>query len=139
LSLQTGLVSPQFHCSYDDLFEMTTGTQARSIPKSQWQYKVGFVKEPNKPTIMRAKHEVGNIPFNAEVIPPIVLKQSYEGGYEGDMDHAEINEDDNDSADEEEETSIEDDTPAEQNVRPSPGEGEYVTRSGRISRPPERL
>jgi hypothetical protein len=28
LSLQTGLVSPQFHCSYDDLFETTTGTQA---------------------------------------------------------------------------------------------------------------
>ena len=55
LSLQTGLVSPQFHCSYDDLFETTTGTQARSIPKSQWQYKVGFVKEPNKPTIMRAE------------------------------------------------------------------------------------
>jgi hypothetical protein len=62
LSLQTGLVSPQFHCSYDDLFETTTGTQARSIPKSQWQYKVGFVKEPNKPTIMRAEQEVGHGP-----------------------------------------------------------------------------
>ena len=139
LSLQTGLVSPQFHCSYDDLFETTTGTQARSIPKSQWQYKVGFVKEPNKPTIMRAEQEVGNIPFNAEVIPPIVLTHPYEGGYEGDMDNAEINEEDNDSADEEDETSIADDAPAEQNVTPSPGEGEYVTRSGRISRPPERL
>ncbi len=71
MSLQTGLVSPQFHCSYDDLFETTTGTQARSIPKSQCQYKVGFVKEPNKQTIIRAEQEVGNIPFNAEVIPPI--------------------------------------------------------------------
>jgi hypothetical protein len=36
LSLQTGLVSPHFHCSYDDLFQTTTGTQARSKPKSQW-------------------------------------------------------------------------------------------------------
>ncbi len=79
MSLQTGLVSPQFHCSYDDLFETTTGTQARSIPKSQWQYKVGFVNEPIKPTIMRVEQEVGNIPFNAEVIPPIVLTQPYEG------------------------------------------------------------
>jgi hypothetical protein len=33
--LQTGLVSPQYHCSYNDLFEKTTGTQARSIPTSQ--------------------------------------------------------------------------------------------------------
>jgi hypothetical protein len=88
---------------------------------------------------MRAEQEVGNIPFNVEVIPPIVLTQPYEGGYEGDMDHAEIHEDDIDSADEEEETTNTDDTPAEQNATPSPGEGEYVTRSGRISRPPERL
>ncbi len=86
---------------------------------------------------MRAGQEVGSIPFNAEVIPPIVLTQPYEGGYEGDMDQAEINEDDIDSADVEDETSITDDTPAEQNDTPSPGEGEYVTRSGRISRPPE--
>jgi hypothetical protein len=26
LNLQTGLVSPQYHCQYDDLFETTTGT-----------------------------------------------------------------------------------------------------------------
>jgi hypothetical protein len=55
------------------------------------------------------------------------------------MEHAEINKEDIDSAEKEDETSITDDTPAEQNVTPSPGEGEYVTRSGRISRPPERL
>jgi hypothetical protein len=36
---------------------------------------------------MRAEQEVGNIPFNAEIIPPIVLTQPYEG----DMDNAEIN------------------------------------------------
>jgi hypothetical protein len=32
ISLQTGLVSPLYHCQYDDLFETTTRTQARSIP-----------------------------------------------------------------------------------------------------------
>jgi hypothetical protein len=62
---------------------------------------------------MRAEQEDGNIPFNAEVIPPIVLTQPYEAGYEGDMDHVEINEDDIDSAEEEDETSTTDDTPAE--------------------------
>jgi hypothetical protein len=41
LNLETGLVSPQYHCQYDDLFETITGTQARSIPTSQWHYKAG--------------------------------------------------------------------------------------------------
>jgi hypothetical protein len=113
------------------LFETTTGTQARSIPKSKWQCKVGFAKEPNKPNIIRAEQEVGNIPFNTEVIPPNVLTQLYEGGYEGDNDHSEHNEDGVESAEEEDKTSIADDSPEEQNVTPSPGVEEYVTRSGR--------
>jgi hypothetical protein len=33
---------------------------------------------------------ITSIPFNAEVIPPIVLTQPYEGGYEGDIDNAGI-------------------------------------------------
>jgi hypothetical protein len=45
LNLQTGLVSPQYNCQYDDLFETTTCTQARSIPTSQWQYKSGLTEE----------------------------------------------------------------------------------------------
>jgi len=45
LNLQTGLVSPQYHGQYDDSFETTTGTQARSIPTSQWQYKAGLTNE----------------------------------------------------------------------------------------------
>jgi hypothetical protein len=45
LNLQTGLVSPQYQCQYDDLFETTTGTQARSVPTSQWQYKAGLTNE----------------------------------------------------------------------------------------------
>jgi len=51
LNLQTGLVSPQYYCSYDDLFETITGTQGRSIPISQWQFKAGFTSEKPKPDI----------------------------------------------------------------------------------------
>jgi hypothetical protein len=40
LNIETGLVSPQYHCTYDDLFETATRTQAR--PKSKWQHKAGF-------------------------------------------------------------------------------------------------
>ena len=42
LSLTTGLVSPQFHCSYDDLFETTTSKQAPFLLKSLWQCKTYF-------------------------------------------------------------------------------------------------
>jgi hypothetical protein len=48
LNLQAGLVSPQYHCIYDDLFETTTGTQSRSIPSSQWQYKAGITMDKPK-------------------------------------------------------------------------------------------
>jgi hypothetical protein len=139
LSLQTGLVSPQFHCSYDDLFKTTTGTQARSIPKSLWQYKVGFTREPNKPTDKGIEQEMGNIPFNTAVVPPIVLTQPYEAGYEGDRDYPEQKEDDMESVEEDDKESKHDQTPTENPDTTSPVEGEYVTRSGRISRPPEKL
>jgi len=45
LNLQTGLVSPQYHCQYNYLFETMMGTQARSIPTSQWQYKAGLTSD----------------------------------------------------------------------------------------------
>jgi hypothetical protein len=40
------------------LFETTTGTQARSIPKSQWQYKTGFIKEPRYSTTINNEKEL---------------------------------------------------------------------------------
>jgi len=42
LSLTTGLVSLQFHCSYDDLFETSTSSQAPFLLKSLWQCKTYF-------------------------------------------------------------------------------------------------
>jgi hypothetical protein len=55
------------------------------------------------------------------------------------MDYHEQNEDDMESVEEDDEESIQDQTPTENQDTPSPAEGEYITRSGRISRPPERL
>jgi hypothetical protein len=88
------------------LFETTTGTQARSIPKSQWQYKAGFIKEPRYSTTISGEQELGNLPFSTEAISPIVLTQPYEGGSEGDIDLPEQQvhqEEEYDSVDEEEE------------------------------------
>jgi hypothetical protein len=42
LSLQTGLVSPQYHCSFDDMFETTRASVTRLIPASEWQVKAHF-------------------------------------------------------------------------------------------------
>jgi hypothetical protein len=127
------------------LFETTTGTQARSIPISQWQYKAGITKEPRYSTTTDDNQELGNIPFSTEVISPIVLSQPYEGGSEGDVvlpEHQGHQGQGYDSADEEvEEASTQAELTSDQNEseRPQPAEGGYVTRSGRISKPPERL
>jgi hypothetical protein len=110
LNLQTGLVSPQYHCQYDDLFETTMGTQARSIPTSQWQYKAGFTSE-------RPDTDEDDEP-NEELWD----EQSFEEYY---------------SSHESEETSPPSDSEEEENDVDRPDI--YVTRLGRRSRPPERL
>jgi hypothetical protein len=111
LNLQTGLVSPQYHCQYDDLFETTTGTQARSIPTSQWQYKVGLTTE--KPELDKEEQTSENS----------WDEQSFEDYYSS-QESEEVD------SDTEERLVIDkgDDNPEI-----------YVTRSGRKSKLPERL
>ena len=105
MNLETGLVSPQYHCHYDDMFETTTGTQARSIPRSKWQIKAGFIKGP-----------------------------SGENEGEEDEDKEDLNETEEEEIyfDSMEEQKM-DDHEEDQEIE------EYITRSGRTSRPPERL
>jgi hypothetical protein len=45
LNIHTELVSPQFCCQYDNLFESTTGCQAQFMPRSQWQFLSSFSHE----------------------------------------------------------------------------------------------
>jgi transposase InsO family protein len=108
LNLQTGLVSPQYHCQYDDLFETTTGTQVRSIPTSQWQYKAGLVS--GKPKLDEEEQRMEDE----------WEKQSFEDYYSS--------QENEEQASESEEEEMDND---EDNI--------YVTRSGRKSKPPERL
>jgi transposase InsO family protein len=96
LNIKTGLVSPQFHFMYDDLFETTTGTQSRSISKAQWQYKAGLITN------------------------------------EGDQDTPEEDQEGNSKEDREDEGG----PILEQQDIPR---GQYITRSGRVSKAPERL
>jgi hypothetical protein len=108
LNLQTGLVSPQYHCQYDDLFETTTGTQVRSIPTSQWQYKAGLVSGTPK-----LDEEEQRIEDEWE-------KQSFEDYYSSQENEEQLSESEGETMNNDED-----------NI--------YVTRSGRKSKPPERL
>jgi hypothetical protein len=47
LNLTTGLVSPAYHAKYDDTFATITPQFTTCIPKSLWQMKCGFQKEPH--------------------------------------------------------------------------------------------
>ncbi len=55
------------------------------------------------------------------------------------MDYPEQNEDDMKSVEEDDEGSTSNQNPTDSPDTPSPVEGEYIPRSGRISRPQERL
>jgi hypothetical protein len=109
LNLQTGLVSPQYHCQYDDLCETTTGTQARSIPTSQWQYKAGLVEE--KPGLSEEE----------QMLEDQMEEQSFEDYFST-------------QESEEENSDIE-----EEEAQDTGGPGIYLTRSRRKSKAPERL
>jgi len=43
LSLTTGMISPQYHCQFDDLFETVSSKGVMNVPASQWQEKAFFV------------------------------------------------------------------------------------------------
>ncbi|MGL5936338.1 MAG: hypothetical protein ACRCZI_12035, partial [Cetobacterium sp.] len=43
LSLETGLVSPQFHIVFDPSFRTVHPDQSNQVPASQWQKKCGFI------------------------------------------------------------------------------------------------
>lgn len=53
LSMDTGLVSPQFHCSFDDMFETTREAQIHLMPTSKWQTKCHFVPARDTTRLMR--------------------------------------------------------------------------------------
>jgi hypothetical protein len=110
LNLQTGLVSPQYHCIYDDLFETTTGNQSRSIPSSQWQYRAGFTM--NKPRGEDKDTQDDEQESTSEA----------EEDYYSSQESQENMDEERNGSDEEDQS-----------------ERVYISRSGRTSEPPDRL
>jgi hypothetical protein len=52
LSLTTGLVSPQFHCRFDDFFETCKYGVSHAGTQSTWQYLAGFKCTTIKPALL---------------------------------------------------------------------------------------
>lgn len=124
LSLTTGLVSPQFHVKYDDLFEtVRTDKKLKVLPKSMWQTLSGFklIDEqlPKEQVPKEVDPEGASLPPGPTIddetpnIPPTEL-----------IDQGDIPPTDMQPADP---------PPTNQQRRPP---REKPTRSGRISRPP---
>jgi len=55
LDLVTGLVSPQFHCFFDNFFESVTEAKSNFINIDEWQFKAKFKKGGHKIIVHRNK------------------------------------------------------------------------------------
>jgi Reverse transcriptase (RNA-dependent DNA polymerase) len=51
LSLQSGLVSPQFHVAFDSAFHTMRQEMGDDLPPSLWQQKTGFVDPEGQPSV----------------------------------------------------------------------------------------
>jgi hypothetical protein len=131
LSLATGLVSPQFHCQYDDLFDTMRRTAGNRLPKSSWQELAGFVDkvEPKSGGAPRPRED-DPVPGDRDEGVDRVMELMQEN-----FDHL-----------------LEEGEVVEEQAEPEPAQEELVeapipqqmqreviTRSGRVSRPPDRL
>ena len=67
LNPTTGLVSPQYHVRFDDLFETTRNPRNNAIDLATWQVKAGF-KERKDGNVINAK-PVENVTTTAPQFP----------------------------------------------------------------------
>jgi hypothetical protein len=70
LSLETGLVSPQFHCKLDSTFQ-TLLEYGTTLPKSNWQHKAGFVHQGHQtpPDVLGRESNIPPAPTPAPMPP----------------------------------------------------------------------
>jgi histone deacetylase 1/2 len=132
LNLETGLVSPQFHVSFDDHFETTRKGASALLPTSKWQEKAHFVEAkstlspPKEPPVPKPRE------IHAASLPPVVPANERDKSKRAlrqekpKLTMPQTQENDNP-------TSITE-PPMQQSV-----ESPVITRSGRISKPPTRL
>ena len=146
LNPRTGLVSPQYHVKFDDLFETTTYARNTALDLREWQYKSYFKtrdgidwpvlappkrRTPAKPSSSRK----GHAPVPASVDQPASPQHvSFEGDDEGDNDEG-LNGDPSAASEDEDESmsgTVHDEPPEPE---PPPEPDPSLRRSGRTRRP----
>ncbi len=73
LNLNNGLVSPQFHCRFDDFFETTRHSERDITTSANWKQLAGFVRYDGTPTVQdrlsNTEHLVVPIETNPDSLP----------------------------------------------------------------------
>jgi hypothetical protein len=136
LSLKSGLVSPQYHVEYDNLFETVRGIEAENIPKSMWQALAGFVASPigndvvvNESVPQPQLNEDPSLP-TAQHAPQLQITQDEVSGPEGGERESEILQDGG---------ATTNSTSNSEGGKAKGEEGVTTTRTGRVSKPPPRF
>ena len=75
LSLTTGLVSPQYHCTYDDFFETTKYGVPDTSVSSIWQQLAGLLKAPN--LIQPVETPINTLPGTSSTQPNVPVPSAY--------------------------------------------------------------
>jgi hypothetical protein len=97
LSLKMGLLSPQFHVTYDDLFETTRGVQSPDLPPSLWQQIAGFttpvsLETPSTITTITKESQVPNeesrIPISQNIEQPSAQPEGVMASNDAPSNHA---------------------------------------------------
>jgi Reverse transcriptase (RNA-dependent DNA polymerase) len=71
LSLETGLVSPQFHVSFDPTFQTMRKHFNNNQPISQWQQKAGFMAETTTTSESTATVPTGHTKTTKDTVSPV--------------------------------------------------------------------
>lgn len=137
LSLQTGHVSPQFHCVFDDLCDTLRQSSGNPTIRSRWQEQTGFTDGPkvteDESLWVPIRHAQQTAPT---AIPETPSDQEDQGtGIPNDSETAVESEDDDSSS---EESIIEGQQQAAVEDTDSVPETETRTRSGRTVRRTQR-
>ena len=69
LNLETGLVSPQFHCQYDTRFQTVRSKLGNQQPSSKWQVKAGFALSPQLRPLRKVMFDDQATPVPSERAP----------------------------------------------------------------------
>jgi hypothetical protein len=134
LSLETGLVSPQYHVQYDDFFETVRPSAGNEHTFSQWQYIAGLKQRRQRKRYIPS--EGANVRFDPGLsIPPSQVQQEDFNLRDNSSPHEQVSQEQDDIATG---TQVFHEQPTEQST-PSSEPQPNLSRYGRIHKHTKRM